>query len=326
MRSVRVASMVGLLALAAAAQTPPQPDPTAKEPAAPLVFAWPLPATAWVTKVGTKPTGTAKLRYRIDLAAVAADAAEPDRPVELRLRQTDFSFVEINGQDATTEAMQKALAQANALTQAVPDVVVDAAGAFVRIDGLDAMITRVTEYMATSKGMTEQQRRRIEFSMKAPTMRATLQQSCGDDWNLWVGAWVGTALRPGESLRGEGNLPVLTTTLPGTTTMQHHGEVEGRPGCVRLTRTVVVEGDEATARFAAAIKKMAAAGGKPPVEFDQLQSMRAELQAEVVVEAATLRPMRATRTKTIRMQVEGQEPREQVETATFEFEWLPAGR
>lgn len=299
--------------LSAQGTPPAQESTTAPQKPEPLAFAWPVPCSVVITKDGAKARGSAKLRYRLDLSK--------GENGELRARQHDFSFLEVNGMDATTEAMQKALAPALALTQAVPDIVVDAQGRFLRIDGLDEMIGRVTTHLATTKGMSDAERARLEASMRAPAARATLEQACGTDWQLWVGSWIGCDLASGTEATSEGTTTILAAEVTGKVVMRNHGDVPEHPGHVRLSVTKLVEGEAATAQLVKLLNGLKGEGGKAPLDPELLEDVRAELVGEVIVERATLRPLRATRTKAIKIKVRGEKVREENERATFEFDW-----
>ena len=52
----------------------------------------------------------------------------------VRVRHRDFTFLTVNGVDATTPAMQRQLATAQVLAHAVPDLLVSPQGDYLRID------------------------------------------------------------------------------------------------------------------------------------------------------------------------------------------------
>lgn len=205
------AILVWALASTAARTQEPTPTPSvaATESAADFVFAWPVPGTVRVEKSGEK-RGPVKMRYRLDLQR-ASDT-------EVRVRQRDFEFLEVNGKDATTPEMQQQLAAALALTQAVPDTLVDKAGAYLRIDGIEAMIERVTAYQHEARGLSAAESERIVKSMRSPAMVDALQQACSADWQTWVGAWVGFDVPPQQQREADGVLSMLGASLPAKVT------------------------------------------------------------------------------------------------------------
>jgi len=297
-----------------------QESPPAAVVVPPLEFAWPLPAKAVVVKDGAKKGNEAKLRFQL---AVANDTAD-----ELRARMTKFEFLEIGGRDATTAEMQKVLEPALALTQAVPDIVIDAKGAYRRIDGLEAMMERVEEFESRRRQLTDAQREEKKRALESPAMRDALQQACSADWNTWVGAWIGFDLAPGTQRSDRIETTFFDTTIRSEVTRRHHGPAADVPGHVRLTSVAVAEGQEAVEAYRDILRRVAQESGGKPFPVADLEAVRQELQLEVITDPRTLLPRRAIRTKTIRIVMAG-ETRDQVERADYTFEWekaAPAGR
>jgi hypothetical protein len=279
-----------------------------------FAFAWPVPCSAVVTKDGEKKGARTRLRFRLDLAAGEAG--------ELRVKLGDFEFLLVDGQDATTPAMREALAPASALTQAVPDTVVSAKGDFLRIDGIDAMLERVAKFMGETKGHSAEEQARILASMRTPVMQQVLQEACSADWITWAGGWVGFDATPGSDTADVVRMPMMGASLEGAVTRRHLGAVDEHPGHVRLSAKMVAEGPEATAAFAEAMARLAKEAGGPPFPADQLEELRVETTMEVVTDPKTLLPLRAGRTKKMRVVMKGRPAREQVERHDYTFEWI----
>ena len=304
-----------LLLLLSAAASPAQEGATDKAPTPAFRFAWPVPSSALVTKDGEKKGEKARIRFRLEVA--------PDTGTDLRARMVDFEFLQVNGRDATTPEVKASLAGALALTQAVPDIIATTGGRYLRVDGFDAMIERVAKFSGDQKGQTAEQRERTLKNMRSPMMQEALQQACGSDWNTWAGAWVGFDATPGNDVTAAVEMPFMGAQLPARVTRRHHGEVAEHPDHVRLSSTTLSEGPEATAALAAAMQRVTEQTGEKPFPKDELESVRCEMVMEVVTDPRTLLPLRANRTKTIRIAMKG-EVREQGERNEYTFVWAPA--
>jgi hypothetical protein len=315
-RSLPAAALLSVLAL------PAQEAPAAPEsPWKPCTFHWPVPASVLVQKDGERNGDKAKLRFRIELTAGEGTA--------LRARMVGFEFLEMNGRDATTEAARTALAPTLALTQAVPDVVVDEHGAFLRVDGLDAMFERFAAYLGEQKGVSAAQRDRLLQTLRSPQLQETIQQACGDDWRTWVASWVGFDVAPGAEATTDVRLPFMGAEVEAKATRRNHGPVPEHPGHVRLSVTTTTAAPSTTAAFAAAMERMAAQSGGKPFPKDRLEQVQVEIVSEVVTDPQTLRPLRASRNRTMRIGMKDEPVREQVEKNAFAFDWnapAPAGR
>lgn len=302
-----------LLVLWIAAGSPAQEAaPRAVSDEAPT-FAWPVPSSAVVIKEVEKASVKAKMRSRLAVSAEEGGG--------LRARMSDFEFLEINGNDVTTPEMKEALAPVQTMTQAVPDLLVDGKGNYLHIDGIEAMIERAVKFQGESKGRSKAANEQILELMRSPMMIELLQHSCSVDWNTWVGGWIGFDSAPGRETVGTIDMPMMGGTLPAKVTRRHLGAVAEHAGHVRLSSVLVAEGPEATAAFIAMMQRVAEQPGGRPFAGDRLEAVRAETALEVITDPRTLLPLRASRTKTIRITMQGEEPQEQVERADYTFEW-----
>lgn len=286
----------------------------AARPWEPCRFAWVVPTSVWVTQAGEKRGHAATMRYLLTLSAGAVDG-------ELQARLTDFEFLEVDGKDVTTPEMRQALASTRALTQAVPDMIVDSTGNFLRAGGVEELVERVIAHEATQSGRDAGQlKRELEF-MKSPTVLATLEQACGDYWNTWVGAWVGFELEPGSESTEDQDIPFMGVALPAKVTRRNAGPSAEHPGHVELSQTTVIEGPAAASALAETMATMAQQGGGRPFPKDELFDIRSVSVVTVVIDGTTLKPLRATRSKSMRLAVKGEEPKEQVEHLEYTFDW-----
>lgn len=315
-RSLTLGVLLGVVGAQASLGLRAQDAPDPKAPAAAaFTFAWPVPGSVRVEKVGVKRGTTATLRYRLDL--------QPAAESTIRVRQLDFEFVAVNGQDATTPAMQEKLASAKALTQAVPDLVIDRAGEYLRIDGLDDMLERFGRFQREQKGQSEAESQRLMKSMRMPEVTAALQQACSKDWSAWAGAWIGFEVQPGAQAEAVGEVALFGATMPAKVTRRHHGAAEGHPGHVRLSITSLVEGAEAAKALAEAMDALVQKAGNSPIPVGALESIRLETNLEVITDPKTLRPLRAKWTKDMRLVTKDDGTRSDVESAEFRFEFEP---
>jgi hypothetical protein len=277
-------------------------------------FDWPLPSRVTVVKDEEKRGKTAKMRYRLTLAA-------GEKKGELALRQGEIEFLTLEGRDAQTPAMKKALAPGLALAQAIPDTIVDAQGHYLRIADPEVMLERFVRYVASQRDVTSEQEQKMRRTLTSPAMLQITQQACSADWNTWVGAWVGCELAENAQETHDVEVPFYAAVLPGTATRTHGGPVKEHEGCVRLTLTTVIEGAKATAAFAEVMEKLAKESGGKPFAKEPLEELRIVSVESVVTDPRTLVPRQASRTKTMRLKMKGDGAREQSEHAEWRFEW-----
>ncbi|MFN6193731.1 MAG: hypothetical protein ACK5BN_07915 [Planctomycetota bacterium] len=176
---------------------PPLPTPTTAVPvaAADFLFRWPLPCTVVVEKAGDKRGKKATLSYRLEVAADGAEA--------VRVRHRDFTFLTVNGVDATTPAMQRQLATAQVLAHAVPDLLVSPQGDYLRIDGIDGVLENVATLAGESRGASRAQIELTIAALRTPAAQERMLQAGSGEWLSWVGAWLEFAVPAGEQRESE---------------------------------------------------------------------------------------------------------------------------
>ncbi len=282
----------------------------------PCHFAWPLPTSVWVTQDSEKGGQRATMRYRVTLSG-ANDG-------EHRARLNDFDFLMVSGRDVTSPEAREELAPILAMAQAVPDMVVDTNGIYLRMDGVDEMVDRIVALLA-SQGESEAKQKQLLVGMKSPSARAMFEAAGSGYWNTWVGAWVGFDLQPGQESVEEQETSFMGVVLPAVVTKRNLGFVAEHPGHVELFVTTVMEGPSATSAFAESMAEFARQSGSPPFPKNELIDMRSVSVVTVVTDAATLKPLRASQTKTVRIEMEGEGAKEQVERAEYTFDWTAGG-
>jgi hypothetical protein len=325
---VCVASSLGVCALATelAAQDPTPPPPLPTPPtavpvaAADFLFRWPLPCTVVVEKAGDKRGKKATLRYRLEVAADGAEA--------VRVRHRDFTFLTVNGVDATTPAMQRQLATAQVLAHAVPDLLVSPQGDYLRIDGIDGVLENVATLAGESRGASRAQIEQTIAAMRTPPAQEMMQQAGSGDWLAWVGAWLEFAVPAGEQRESEEELDVFGEPVVAKVTRRHHGPDPAHPGHVRLSITSTFRGEAGTAALAAIMARMASAAGGKPMPPDELLGVEMTTAVEVVTDPHTLQPRAAKRRKdfAITTKSAGRVPQRETAEFTFTFAPPPAGK
>lgn len=299
------------LACLLAAQEPAPKPGTATAPS--VQFAWPVPSEAIVTETILKQGRTAVTRYRIRLT-------QDTQPDELRLQLDQFEFVSMEGLDLKDPQVQQRLAGSLAMASAIPDLIVGKDGAFLRIEGIDAMVDRLAADIAKTKSKAEAD----QFSrmLKSPQMAPMLAQAAATFWDCWVGDWRRTALGSGQQATDDTELPLATSKLRTKRTVQHHGNA-AEPGLVRLSQRHAIA-DEGQRRSLVDFVVELSRSARQELPRDQIESVELVMHSDVVTEAATLRPRTASYEKGVELATKGQPKRRQVERHGYEFAWQPA--
>lgn len=263
----------------------------------------------WVTQNSEKRGQTAKLRYLLKMSAGQNEG-------ELVVRMSELEFLELGGKDATTPAMRQALAATLAMARAVPDWVVDAEGNFLRMEGLEELIERLVGLNGALAEVGAAQREKILETLRSPAMASTLEQACGDHWNVWVGAWVGFDVAPGGEEQGDRELPFMGTAVPACVTMRNQGPATDHPGYFELSITSVSDGPSARDALAESLDATGQGNGA-----DGLREVSMSSHVVAVTDPQSQKPLRSSRTKTTRIVMQGAIPQEQVERAEYTFHW-----
>lgn len=272
---------------------PTSPDPDAIQPAfrarAPdegaareIGFDWSapcrVPALQWVLKKGQKAT------LRFDVVLVADGEG-------LRMRLDDMRFESIAGHSADDPAVQDQLRLARSMMRAVPETLISSDGAFVGVEGMDEAIDEV---VAQIRQDDAELARTVEATLRAPQMRATMEQKAGDYWNGWVGAWLGRKLGPGSEVSETASLPTPTgEQIDVPQAFRHHGRVVDHEDLVLLSSEQVVEGEQAEEMMLETLKQMAAQGGREPPPREVVEGFRRVTMLHVAIDPDTGRPHRA---------------------------------
>lgn len=302
-----------LLALLAPAHVVAQED-TARtaEAAAPLVaFDWPAPATVTVTESAEKKGNKTKMRYRLAISRTDDGG--------LRLSYRDFEFLEVNGHDATTPAMKKALAKTVAMTAAIPDLLVDEHGMFVGATDMDEMIDRVVDSKKETRG--DEASEKVRESMKSQPARDVLTAAVARYWQTWAGGWIGWSQAPGAPVTEVRTSDVFGARVEAPVTTTHHGAVDGAAGLVRLSFRVKLEGGAARKAYDQMIGALIKDEDRRREIADGFEEISMSDELEVQTDPKTLRPRVASNRKVIRLQPKGGDAVEQVESHRYEFDW-----
>lgn len=280
-------------------------------------FAWPVPARVVVTEDVLKKGKTVRMRYE-----VRTQKQKDTENILVALR--NFEFLNVNGRDATTPQAKAALASALDMTSAIPLLVVDKEGNYLRTTGLDDVIQRVLDEGAKRKGAKPEERAQVEATMNAPAFRQAMEASAGQFWNAWVGAWTGWELANGKVQQSETKLPLGEFEMPATLTLTNHGPVKGAKGHVRLSVGTLATGAEARKVYAQFMRKMfGEAMARSGKEFtdDMLTKLRIDSKAEVVTRLEDLRPLRAMYEKNVMLEITGSGTQRNVERRSYRFDW-----
>jgi hypothetical protein len=142
---------------------------------------------------------------------------------------------------------------------------------------------------------------------------------------LWVGAWAGADLKPGDDVTTDVPLPLPDgTTAKQRTRFRHLGADQQDKGHVRLQLDGTLDGPEFMAAMVRVLGQFipnTQANGQPAP--DVFQSIRRELRLSAVTDAATMRPREAHSETTLTVTLKTGQTRTQVERRDYQFDWAP---
>jgi hypothetical protein len=270
-----------------------------------LTFGWHAPCRVPVLAETEKRGKAARARM------VAVLASDGDR---LGLRIEKLEILEVNGYPADSPAVAPHLAMAQAMMAAgMPTRWVSPQGEYLGIDNLDGILDAVTQGLPKTPELT-----RAMQAMKTPMMRAMMEQNAGDQWNTWVGMWIGLEIAPGGKVDRSAAIELPDGTFAAVPSeIQHRGTIEGGRGLVLLESTQLLEGPAAAKLMTGMMKNMSeAVGGAEPPAVKDLSRQATILAA---VDAKTSRVHRVRTETTIKMG-----DRVEQDIKDFAFDWSKA--
>lgn len=277
----------------------------------PLRFDWHPPCRVPVVERIDKQGQRAVFAYDIVVTPVGSTDL-------LEVRMERLQPVEVNGQDASGPGMQAQLRPMLAVSSALPVLRVARDGAFVDLIGEQVLVERMLDLSGVTRGtLDETQLRRM---LTSPQMLATLRERAGDYWRVWVGAWVGLDLAPGEMLDGVEELPVGDGVLRAPVRYRNDGPVPGNPRLLRVARVSTLAGPEVEAFLARVLMGVGTATGKP-VTADSVRSARRTTTIVAETDPATLRPLRTEYTTETELEVRDQPMQTQKQVQETTFDW-----
>jgi len=308
-----------LPALAVAEQVPV--NATVATPEGGCTYSWPEGMSAKVTDKVDKKGKNGVQAFTLTLA--------PRDDGNFEVHYSDFHFLEFDGEKVTPE-MEKQLAPVVAMASAIPITVVSPSGSFVEVDGFDAMITNVVDFLVASGEVGKEDVAMVESMMRTPGMKSTVIGTAQATWNGWIGDWVGLDLKPGAVV--DNAIPVNASAPEGPKQqlrIEHLGDAPDHPGHVRFKLTITVADEAARELLMPMLTPMLSQ--IPASEQAKMQEAVATMTGAIVrvVEATTdpttLRPARVLTSKitTLKVAALGMD-QEQKETHEYTFEWVPA--
>jgi len=267
-------------------------------------FAWPVPAAATVVSEAEKDGVASTARYAIRL-----DTAEDG---ELALDFADFELLTLNGEDAREPRIAAQLAPLAAVTAALPTMRLTVDGEYRGTRSLNLMLQRILALLP--QDMDAAQRDQLARGLRSPAMQTLMQQKSGEVWNLWVGAWNGLGLEPGEELSGTTPITIMGREVAQRIVIEHLGADAAYPGSARLRMTTVLEGPDVLALLGRIEHETAGQSG-------DYRAASSRNVTEVTTRAADLRPHRVqSETEVVVRDASGRAHRQR-ERKVYRFEW-----
>ncbi|MCB9918796.1 MAG: hypothetical protein H6832_10380 [Planctomycetes bacterium] len=316
------------------AQTPEAQTPEAQTPTQPK-FDWPLPGTVTVTEHATKNGKTMHMRYQVHVRPREASkdgGPEDSDAKELLVSLRSFEFLKLDDMDLTKPEIREQLAPALALSAAIPDLVIDAHGAYRGTIGMDETIRRVVAELTKNEGgHGDAKAAQMRTALESPSMRATLEASAGQFWDAWVGSWIQWDVPAGKQREQSTKLPLGTFAMPAKLLAQNLGAVDaadagGNEGYVKLRTVTRASGPEARKAYADYLAQLFATSMKHSPEAktfdpDKIKEIDIRTSVDVVTRLDNLRPLSASFEKNHVVDVEGQAPQRYLERRVYEFDW-----
>lgn len=283
-------------------------------------FAWPVPSAATVVETVFKGGQESKTRYRLTMTRRDGGG--------IRVRYSDFEFLEVAGMDATTPAMKERLAAATALASAIPDLHVRADGSFEAATGLAEVMTKVVDFLAESRGWSDDEKEGVRANMQESGMLDSLKASVGQYWRCWAGAWRGWTLPRGESTSEQREVDVLGSDAEATVTLRHRDAPTDRPAALALEMRVQASGRAFSTAMATYVGDLVErfAGDAEPSELLPQLTFALDETITVVTSPRTLVPSLATSERKITAKNRAtDEQLQEIERHRYEFTWDETG-
>lgn len=276
-------------------------------------FAWPVPVTAVVKAKMQKKGNESTARYAVRIARGNDD--------EMTLEFRDFKLLTINGKDASDPEVAAQLGPVASLASSLPTMRLSGSGEYLGTSGLETLMDRLLAAMPGE--MDGNTRAGLINYYRSPKVQALMQQKSGEMWNVWVGAWNGLELDPGQSLKGTVPVQVMGRDIQQQILIEHLGAAEGYPCCVRLRMTTVVDGPEVLQLVTGMLQDMAAVMDRAGETFDpaRFTSARSTNVTEVITRPSSLIPRYASSKAEVSIRLADNSSRTQTDRKWFWFEW-----
>ena len=279
----------------------------------PFRFGWPVPVSAIVKAKMHKKGNESTAIYTVRMSQRNTE--------EITLEFRDFKFLTLNGQDASDPRIAAQLGPLASLTSTLPTMRLSNHGEYLGMIGLETMMHRLLTAMPEE--MDEASRTGLLDYFQSPKVQALMQQKSGEMWNVWVGAWNGLELEPGQTLKGSVPVTVMNKELSQQILIEHLGAANSYPGCVRLRMTTVVEGPEVLQIVTGMLQDLAKNLADEGESFDpaQLVSARSMSVTEVITQTRSLIPHYASSDTEVLIRSVGKKTHTQSDKKIFWFDW-----
>lgn len=272
----------------------------------PLRFAWPVPAQALVTveasKAGHSVSSSLTLKVSQDAEALT------------RLDFSDARLLTVDGRDLLPDEEHTF----GPLAAAMPSLLVDKAGRVVEVLGLEPL----TEGLVAAS--PEAGRAGLRRALASPRVQADLKAKAAEDWQAWVGLWLGREVESGRPLVLSTTSQVLGTRVQATGTLAHLGPAAGFPaGAVRLRLELTAAGKDLAQAVYGGLAEAAREAMRPLGDLspEWIEAASRTQSVELVADPGTLRPYRVDRETRTLVRLRGEPAQIQIETKSFRFEW-----
>jgi hypothetical protein len=275
-------------------------------PGAPLRFAWPVPAQALVTVDAAKAGRTVR-------SSLALKVSRDDRG-NIRL---DFSDARLLAVDSRVLApgLEPSLGP---LAAAMPSLLIGQDGRVREVLGLGHLAE------ALVADSPEAKRDALRLALASPRVQAEFEARATEDWNLWVGIWLGREVPAGGRLVLSSKVDALGTQVEAHGFIADLGSEKGLPGAARKFRLeLTADGPDFAKALFDELAGVARVSGRPLGDLspERIETASRRQFVEAVMDPGTLRPYRVeTGTESV-FKLRGEPAQSDAETKSFRFEW-----
>jgi hypothetical protein len=279
-----------------------------------LHFAWSLPAQATVTQV-SEGDFSATMRYTL--------TATPQEDQRIAIHLKDLTILMLDGVAVDSSPGLKAEADMiqEMLRGALPPILVTPKGKYSDLADWEEMIALSIKLLKKDREISDDDPSlpAIRAALLSPANREQFKRKAAEPWMIWVGTWVDFP----KGLNGTKTTTIKQGAFDIPIVVENSGAIPGRESLVRLSYSVLVDGEAAKAAAMGFLKQMEAVSPNPEEAQAAFAAMqfKNETRFWVETEPASLKPHKAGKETLITVIEPGKQPLTKRESTSYSFDW-----